>query len=169
MTSSLITVFLACSMMMYIIPPSTVIPIDDFFRNYIIMSRNLSRLECMARSHTIAPARLDTMKRENVSLPLRTQVTYSLIISRVYQSTAELPEKPTIFPSHFPVLLLWGTEDTTCAQFLVKKAYGQIPHMHDQPCQGKGHWLMIESSDEVTNIVSEWLSTKNGKSTRQRL
>ncbi|KAF7981700.1 hypothetical protein HWV62_32272 [Athelia sp. TMB] len=67
------------------------------------------------------------------------------------------------------LLLLWGTEDTTCAQFLVKKAYGQIPHMHDQPCQGKGHWLMIESSDEVTNIVSEWLSTKNGKSTRQRL
>ena len=146
---------------------SHVIPFDEFVRNCIIMSRNLSRLECMARSHTIAPARLGTMKRGNVSRTLSIHVL-SLIISRVYRSTSEVP-KPTPFPSHFPVLLLWGTEDTTCARFLIKKAYEQIPHMHDQPCQGKGHWLMIESSDEVTNNVLEWLSAKNGKDTRQRL
>ncbi|KZP02835.1 alpha beta-hydrolase [Athelia psychrophila] len=78
-------------------------------------------------------------------------------------------ECPSPFPSHFPAILLWGTEDTTCPKFLIKKAYDQIPHMQDRPCQGKGHWLMLESRDEVTQQVLEWLSKNSNKSSRQRL
>lgn len=121
--------------------------------------------------HTIVPAKYVTMKRGNVSALLSNRSSDSAHRNPVYKpvSDAPGPGHPVPFPSHFPLLLFWGTEDTTCAQFLIKKAYEHIPQMQDRPCEGKGHWLMIESRDEVTQKVLEWLSNNSNKSMKQKL
>jgi soluble epoxide hydrolase/lipid-phosphate phosphatase len=55
------------------------------------------------------------------------------------------------------VLFLWGTADPTCTQPLIQKSYKFIPRLWDIALEERGHWLMIEAKDDVTQTVLKWL------------
>ncbi|KAF8204646.1 Alpha/Beta hydrolase protein [Pholiota molesta] len=42
-----------------------------------------------------------------------------------------------------PALFIWGTKDKTAIQ--------------DVALEGRGHWIMVEAKDEVTDIIGNWL------------
>lgn len=56
-----------------------------------------------------------------------------------------------------PVLFLWGTADPTATPVQVAKSHKFIPRLQEIALQDKGHWLMVEARDEVTDMVASWL------------
>lgn len=64
---------------------------------------------------------------------------------------------PSSLGSDLPALLLWGTYDSTVVKPLVKKSHKFIPRLRSISLEGKGHWLMLEASEEVTSLVGTWL------------
>ena len=64
---------------------------------------------------------------------------------------------PPILRPDLPVLFLWGTLDMTATPSSINKARKFIPRLQDVALEGKGHWLMIEAPEYVTEKVIEWL------------
>lgn len=58
---------------------------------------------------------------------------------------------------NLPVLFIWGTKDSTATPFVIKKARKFVPRLQDVALEGRGHWLMIEAKDEITQKVINWL------------
>jgi len=64
---------------------------------------------------------------------------------------------PSTLASDLPVLYLWGTQDPTSSSVQLSKARKSVPRWQDVALEGRGHWLMIEAKDDVTNTVIRWL------------
>lgn len=64
---------------------------------------------------------------------------------------------PATLRSDLPVLFLWGTEDVTATTFVISKARKFIPRLQDIALEGRGHWIMVEAKDDVTEKVATWL------------
>jgi soluble epoxide hydrolase/lipid-phosphate phosphatase len=64
---------------------------------------------------------------------------------------------PSNLNPNLPVLFIWGTLDRTTTSFLIKKSHKFIPRLQDVALEGKGHWIMVEAKDEVTEIIASWL------------
>lgn len=64
---------------------------------------------------------------------------------------------PAHLRSDLPVLFIWGTLDATTTSFVIRKSHKFIPRLQEVALEGKGHWVMIEAKDEVTEIVANWL------------
>ncbi|KAG2013208.1 hypothetical protein CC2G_010143 [Coprinopsis cinerea AmutBmut pab1-1] len=60
-------------------------------------------------------------------------------------------------PEDLPYLFLWGTSDPTVTSFVIAKARKFIQRYQDIAIEGKGHWLMVEAKDDVTDQVMTWL------------
>ncbi|KAJ8503365.1 hypothetical protein ONZ45_g10924 [Pleurotus djamor] len=58
-----------------------------------------------------------------------------------------------------PVLFFWGTKDPTCASIVIEKAHKFIANLQDVAIEGKGHWLMVEAKETVTEQVLRWLES----------
>jgi soluble epoxide hydrolase/lipid-phosphate phosphatase len=56
-----------------------------------------------------------------------------------------------------PYLFIWGTKDSTVVSHVVNKAQKFIPWYQDIAIEGRGHWLMVEAKDEITEQVINWL------------
>lgn len=61
------------------------------------------------------------------------------------------------FPADLPFLFMWGTKDPTVTEFVISKSRKFIPRYQDLAIEGKGHWLMLEAPEVITNQVIQWL------------
>ena len=59
-------------------------------------------------------------------------------------------------PDDLPVLFLRGTLDTVTTS-LIDKAKNFVKLYEAVKLEGRGHWLMIEAKDEVTDRIANWL------------
>ncbi|KAK0491363.1 hypothetical protein IW261DRAFT_83881 [Armillaria novae-zelandiae] len=64
---------------------------------------------------------------------------------------------PSFLPSNLPVLFLWGTSDPVAMSIQVGNARKFVPRLRDVALEGRGHWIMVEAKDEVTDTISGWL------------
>ncbi|KAF5346040.1 hypothetical protein D9757_014280 [Collybiopsis confluens] len=67
---------------------------------------------------------------------------------------AHLP--PNVRPD-LPVLFIYGTKDTTTTAALISKAHRFIPRLQDLALEERGHWVMLEARDVITDKVIQWL------------
>ncbi|KIM46450.1 hypothetical protein M413DRAFT_441542 [Hebeloma cylindrosporum] len=56
-----------------------------------------------------------------------------------------------------PFLFLWGTRDSTVVPSVVAKSSKFIPRYQGVAFEGRGHWLMVEAKDEITENIINWL------------
>ncbi|KAJ3797339.1 epoxide hydrolase [Lentinula aff. detonsa] len=56
-----------------------------------------------------------------------------------------------------PVLFIWGTKDTTTTSSLIHKAHKFIPRLQDFALEEKGHWILVEARDVITEKIAQWL------------
>ena len=52
---------------------------------------------------------------------------------------------------------MWGTKDPTCVNGVISKAHKFVPALQDFSVEDKGHWMMVEAENVVTEKVSKWL------------
>lgn len=64
---------------------------------------------------------------------------------------------PTAFPSSIPVLFFYGTKDGTCPQSFVSRMPMFVPNLTIVPLEGKGHWLLLEATEQINSTVLEFL------------
>lgn len=67
---------------------------------------------------------------------------------------ASLPSKSRIT---VPVIFIGGTHDKTCPQSAIESQRALIDKIIVVMLQGKGHWLMLEAAETVTNEILFWL------------
>ncbi|KAJ3854198.1 epoxide hydrolase [Lentinula lateritia] len=60
-------------------------------------------------------------------------------------------------PPDLPVLFIWGTRDTTTTSSLIYKAHKFIPRLQDLALEEKGHWILVEARDTITEKIAQWL------------
>lgn len=70
------------------------------------------------------------------------------------ENAASLPLAP---PATLPVLYIGGTRDPTARLELVARTKPLVPRLQDEYLEGKGHWLMVEARDVITERVPAWL------------
>lgn len=73
---------------------------------------------------------------------------------RSHDAAARLPTSPA---ADLPVLFLWGTGDPTATPKQIHASRKFIPRLQDIAFEEKGHWLMMEAKDNVTDKISNWL------------
>jgi soluble epoxide hydrolase / lipid-phosphate phosphatase len=76
----------------------------------------------------------------------------------VFLSAAQLPSS---LPSSLPVLTIWGKKDLSTTPAVFGKARKFIRNLQDIALEDIGHWVLLEAKDEVTGMVSSWLSFKS--------
>ncbi|KAF8897771.1 epoxide hydrolase [Infundibulicybe gibba] len=75
-----------------------------------------------------------------------------------YRHDEELESQlPSNLRADLPVLFLWGTKDATATPFVMEKAGKFIPRLQQIALQDRGHWIMVEAKEDVTNQVIIWL------------
>lgn len=77
-------------------------------------------------------------------------------MSKINASVARLSPH---LPESLPVLFMWGTADPTATEFVIEKSRKFIQRYQDVAIEGKGHWLMVEAREEVTDRIIGWLDT----------
>ena len=60
---------------------------------------------------------------------------------------------------NLPFLFIWGTADLTATPFVIGKSKKFINRYQDVALEGRGHWIMVEAKDEITQIVANWLES----------
>jgi len=81
-----------------------------------------------------------------------------------YDEEIGLPDE---LRSDIPFLFIWGTKDATALPFAIVKSKKFISRYQDIALEGRGHWLMVEAKDEITENIMKWLEGLT--STRSRL
>ncbi|KAK0461777.1 Alpha/Beta hydrolase protein [Desarmillaria tabescens] len=74
-----------------------------------------------------------------------------------YRFDEETANLPSLLPSDLSVLFLWGTSDPAAMPIQVDNARKFVPRLRDVALEGRGHWIMVEAKDEVTDTISSWL------------
>ncbi|KAK0190606.1 Alpha/Beta hydrolase protein [Armillaria mellea] len=69
----------------------------------------------------------------------------------------EEKDLPSSLPNDLSTLFLWGTSDPAAMPIQVGNARKFVPRLRDVALEGRGHWIMVEAKDEVTNTISSWL------------
>lgn len=64
---------------------------------------------------------------------------------------------PSDLRSDLPFLFIWGTKDGTVVPFAITKSKKFIPRYQDIALEGRGHWLMVEAKQEITENIMKWL------------
>jgi len=64
---------------------------------------------------------------------------------------------PANLRQDLPVLFMYGTKDSTAVPFVIEKSKKFIKRYQGVAFEGRGHWLMVEAKDEVTQTVINWL------------
>ena len=67
---------------------------------------------------------------------------------------------PGHLPAKLPVLHIWGDQDTTGTPEMLPRMRKVITRLKEIRLLSKGHWIMVEASEEVTLTVLVWLMTK---------
>ncbi|KAL4076407.1 Alpha/Beta hydrolase protein [Scleroderma yunnanense] len=69
---------------------------------------------------------------------------------------ASLPNRAHI---SLPVFFIGGTEDRTCSLSALETSKALLNNLTAVILQGRGHWLMIEAADSVTQEILRWLES----------
>lgn len=64
---------------------------------------------------------------------------------------------PADLRSDLPFLFIWGTEDATATPLVITQSRKFISRYQDIALEGRGHWLMVEAKDEITENIMKWL------------
>jgi len=64
---------------------------------------------------------------------------------------------PADLRSDLPFLFIWGTKDATATPLVITKSRKFISRYQDIALEGRGHWLMVEAKDEITENIIKWL------------
>ncbi|TFK43806.1 Alpha/Beta hydrolase protein [Crucibulum laeve] len=75
---------------------------------------------------------------------------------------------PANLRPNLPVLFVWGTADATATPFVIDKSRKFISQYQDVALEGRGHWIMVEAKDEITEKVISWLESLTSSSPRGR-
>lgn len=54
---------------------------------------------------------------------------------------------------------MFGTKDPTCPSSYVERMPMLVKNLSIVPLVNKGHWVLVEAKDEVTNAVLRWLAS----------
>jgi soluble epoxide hydrolase/lipid-phosphate phosphatase len=54
---------------------------------------------------------------------------------------------------------MFGTKDPTCPSSYVERMPMLVENLSVMPLVSKGHWVLVEAKDEVTNEVLRWLAS----------
>ena len=54
---------------------------------------------------------------------------------------------------------MFGTKDPTCPSSYVERMPMLVKNLSIVPLVNKGHWVLVEAKDEVTNAVLCWLAS----------
>lgn len=65
---------------------------------------------------------------------------------------------PAKLPQEKPILFLYGTEDFASSERAAKASQRFAPQMTIVRMEGRGHWLMVEAKDEVTERVTAFVN-----------
>jgi soluble epoxide hydrolase / lipid-phosphate phosphatase len=82
---------------------------------------------------------------------------YILLITYILQFPSGAKLGANLRPD-LAVLFLWGTLDRTVLPSVIAKSHKFIQRLQEVSFEGKGHWLMIEAANEVTDKIAEWLN-----------
>ncbi|KAJ3898986.1 hypothetical protein F5879DRAFT_994220 [Lentinula edodes] len=95
---------------------------------------------------------------KNPSAPSVLQSAVNYYRTAFYRHEEELAAKlsPNL-PPDLPVLFIWGTRDTTTTSSLIHKAHKFIPRLQDFALEEKGHWILVEARDTITDKIAQWL------------
>jgi pimeloyl-ACP methyl ester carboxylesterase len=63
----------------------------------------------------------------------------------------------TKLPDDLPVLYIWGTLETVVTPSVIDKAKNFIKLYEVVTLEGRGHWLMVEAKDEITDRIANWV------------
>lgn len=64
---------------------------------------------------------------------------------------------PADLRSDLPFLFIWGTKDATATPLVITQSRKFISRYQDIALEGRGHWLMVEANDEITENIMKWL------------
>ncbi|KAG5639707.1 hypothetical protein H0H81_005890 [Sphagnurus paluster] len=78
-----------------------------------------------------------------------------------------LANLPANLPENLPVLFIWGTKDATATPVVIKNARKFIKKLQDIAFEGRGHWVLAEAKDEITEKVASWLQGLTSRPHRQ--
>lgn len=67
---------------------------------------------------------------------------------------ASLPSRPHL---SLPVIFIWGTGDKTCPSAVLETSKVLLDKLTVVTLEDKGHWLMLEAPDTVTQEILRWL------------
>ncbi|KAF5388406.1 hypothetical protein D9615_000650 [Tricholomella constricta] len=95
---------------------------------------------------------VDEMRRGGMNGPLN----YYRTAKHRYEEEAHAG-LPADLPENLPVLFMWGTKDLTATPFVIGKARKFIRKLQDIAFEGRGHWVLVEAKDEITDRVGSWL------------
>lgn len=57
-----------------------------------------------------------------------------------------------------PVMFIGGMDDKTCQQASLDICRAVLPNLNLVLLERKGHWLMLEAPEVVTNEIASWLN-----------
>ncbi|KAJ4479160.1 epoxide hydrolase [Lentinula aciculospora] len=88
----------------------------------------------------------------------------------LYRHEEELAAKlsPNLQPD-LPVLFIWGTRDITTTSSLIQKAHKFIPRLLNLALEERGHWILVEARDTITEKIAQWLEDLVLEAQRARL
>ncbi|KZW04380.1 alpha/beta-hydrolase [Exidia glandulosa HHB12029] len=96
-----------------------------------------------------------TSFRDNMHGPL----SYYRNTRRNFDDYSTLPSK---LPQDIPILLLYGSEDIASSERAAKASKRFAPQTAIVRMEGRGHWLMVEAKDEVTERVIAFVNNVVG-------
>lgn len=52
---------------------------------------------------------------------------------------------------------MWGTRDSTATPIVINKARKFISRLQDIALEGRGHWVLVEAKDDISQMIADWL------------
>ncbi|KAF8607513.1 alpha/beta-hydrolase [Ceratobasidium sp. AG-I] len=122
------------------------------------------QLEALIKGQTPAPSRSDILSDKERSVYIDTFRKCGMYGPTMYYKTFKLRveeeqagQLPSSLPPSLPALFFWPRADPTCQAIHVQRMRKFVPSIEIVELAGKGHWLMVEASAEITAKVSEWV------------
>ncbi|KAF9782169.1 Alpha/Beta hydrolase protein [Thelephora terrestris] len=87
------------------------------------------------------------------------QLNYYRTTKLRFEEEQAAPNLPFVYKESVPVLYLRGSNDATSPEQVVGVMRKALPWARIVTYEGAGHWLMVETKDEVTRDVLDWLTS----------
>ena len=127
-------------------------------RNVLITWASSRKEACSARCHTT--------ERPDCALRKKRARPFFISFISLNESDGCICPDDHLSPelsSTFPVLFFYGTEDPSCPPKNVDRMHKFIKRLRVVKLQDKGHWVMVESKEVISNEVINFISSLESK------